>query len=29
VCCAFNTMRNEYPDEVVFALAKAVAARAP
>jgi hypothetical protein len=29
VCSAFNTMRNEFPDEVVFALAKALAARAP
>lgn len=29
VCGAFNTMRNEYPDDVVFALAKALAARAP
>lgn len=29
VCWAFNQMRGEYPDEVVFALAKALAARAP
>lgn len=29
VCSAFNTMRNEFPDEVVFALAKALAERAP
>lgn len=29
VCWAFNQMRGDFPDEVVFALAKAVAARAP
>jgi hypothetical protein len=29
VCWAFNMMRCDFPDEVVFALARAVAARAP
>lgn len=29
VCWAFNQMRGDFPDEAVFALAKAVAARAP
>lgn len=29
VCWAFNQMRGDFPDEVVIALAKAVAARAP
>lgn len=29
VCCAFNLMRNEWSDDVVLALAKAVVARAP
>jgi len=29
VCWAFNQMRGEFPDEVVMALAKALAARAP
>ncbi|GEM_PF-2421366 len=29
VCWAFNQMRGDFPDEVVFALAKALAARAP
>ena len=29
VCCAFNLMRNEWSDDVVLALVKAVVARAP